>query len=99
MQMVIQGRWANESSFLCLPHVENEMIYLFRNKKLFCIPQLWDLTQGQCEPLAKILRQEMDENLIDGVFEVLQRLPMLSIDMTLKVEDRPPFLISKQSGN
>ena len=98
MQMIIQARWVNESPFLCLPHVENYMIYLFKKKKIVCLPQLWELCQGQCEPLASTLRPEMEENLIDGVFETLQKLPMLSVDMTIREEDKPPFLVAKQVG-
>lgn len=99
MQMVVQGRWANQSSFLCLPHVEEHMIYLFKNRNLHCLPQLWELTKNkQCEPLAKILRPEMDESLIDYVFEILNKLPQISVDINLVVGDKPPFLIRKNPG-
>lgn len=99
MQMVVQGRWVNESPFLVLPHIEPHMLYAFRKKGLHAIPQLWDLCQKQCEPLAKILRPEMDENMIDVVFEALQKLPKLHVELSIAFGDRPPFALPKRSGS
>jgi activating signal cointegrator complex subunit 3 len=93
MQMIIQARWTNESSILILPHVEPHMMYLFKAKMLTCIPELWQLCRGKCEPLAKILRPEMDESLIDDVFEALKRLPQLRVDLRLAFSDKPPLLL------
>ena len=92
-------RWVTDSPFLVLPHIEPHMLYLFRKKGLHAIPQLWDLCQNQSiEPLAKILRPEMDENMIDSVFEALQRLPKLHVELNLALGDRPPFALPKRSG-
>ena len=99
MQMVIQGRWVTESPILILPHLEPHMLYLFKKKKLQSIPELWNLCQGQCEPLASILRPELDESLIDATYEALYRLPMLKVDMKLAVPgDKPQILLPKHSG-
>ena len=99
MQQVLQGRWVTDSPFLVLPHIEPHMLYLFRKKGLHAIPQLWDLCQHKSiEPLAKILRPEMDENMIDSVFEALQRLPKLHVELNLALGDRPPFALPKRSG-
>lgn len=101
MQMIIQARWTNESSILILPHVEPHMMYLFKAKMLTCIPELWQLCRGKCEPLAKILRPEMDESLIDDVFEALKRLPQLRVDLRLAFSDKPPLLLqtNTRAGN
>ena len=93
MQMVLQGRWTTDSPFLVLPHMESHMLYLFRKRGLHAIPQLWDLCRGQFEPLAKILRPEMDENMITSVFEALQKLPILHVELNIALGDRPPFAL------
>ena len=46
----------------------------------------------QCEPLAKILRSEMDENEIEDVFEALNRLPKLSLNVSLALGEDKPIL-------
>ena len=73
------------------------MLYLF--KKTSTIPQLWQLCNRKVEPLARILRPEMDESLIDGVYEALHKLPMLTVQMSLAVGENPPSSISKNSSS
>lgn len=99
MQMVLQARWSSQSTFLCLPHIEEHMLYVFRQKNLACIPQLWNLIdKGQSEPLAKILRAELEENQIDPLLEALNKLPKLQVDLSLAVDSNPPFLLRKRSS-
>ena len=95
MQMIIQARWVNESPLLILPHMEPHMLYLFKKKRIEAIPELWVLCQRKVEPLASILRPEMDESLIDGVYETLHKLPMLNVDLSLSIGDKDPFLVPK----
>ena len=68
------------------------MLYLFQKKNINCIPQLWEMCSTQCEPLAKILRSEMDENEIEEVFEALNRLPKLSLNVSLALGEDKPIL-------
>ena len=100
MQMVIQGRWAHESSLLALPFVEHEFLYLFKAKNVQCVPQLlWDSSPSN---LVQILRSEMDEGQIGKVIEALKKLPKLKVDLALRIhaEDSPAsFSIQKHSGN
>ena len=93
--MIIQARWVNESPLLILPHMEPHMLYLFKKKRIEAIPELWVLCQRKVEPLASILRPEMDESLIDGVYETLHKLPMLNVDLSLSIGDKDPFLVPK----
>ena len=80
MQQVLQGRWVTDSPFLVLPHIEPHMLYLFRKKGLHAIPQIWDLCQNQSiEPLAKILRPEMDENMIDSDRAIYRKYKMVVV--------------------
>ena len=82
----------NDNPLLCLPHMESHMLYLFQKKNINCIPQLWEMCSTQCEPLAKILRSEMDENEIEEVFEALNRLPKLSLNVSLALGEDKPIL-------
>ena len=68
------------------------MLYLFQKKNINSIPQLWDMCSTQCEPLAKILRAEMDENQIEDVFTALNRLPKLSLNVSLALGEDKPIL-------
>ena len=68
------------------------MLYLFQKKNINSIPQLWDMCSTQCEPLAKILRSEMDENQIEDVFGALNRLPKLSLNVSLALGEDKPIL-------
>ena len=79
-----------------LPNVEPHMLYLFRKKRIETIPELWKICQRKVEPLASILRPEMDESLIDGVYEALHRLPMLNLDISLAIGDGEPVIIPKR---
>ena len=72
--------------------MESHMLYLFQKKNINSIPQLWDMCSTQCEPLAKILRSEMDENQIEDVFGALNRLPKLSLNVSLALGEDKPIL-------
>ena len=68
------------------------MLYLFQKKNINSIPQLWDMCSTQCEPLAKILRSELNENEIEDVFTALNRLPKLSLNVSLALGEDKPIL-------
>ena len=97
MQMVIQARWIHDSPLLMLPRVEPHMLYLFRKRKLEVIPQLWSLCQRKVEPLASILRPEMDESHIDGVFEAVHKFPNLAVQISLTIGEDAPVEVPKRT--
>ena len=68
-------------------------------KKIFfqAIPQLWSLCNKKVEPLASILRQEMDESHIDSVFEAVHKFPNLFVEISLTVgENASPVEVPKR---
>ena len=86
LQMVVQGRWITESSLLCLPHFEQYMarrIQKATKNKVECLPELIAYCEGNYEKLSKHLRPELEESSIEDIFQVLERLPQLSIRASL----------------
>ena len=68
-------------------------------KKIFfqAIPQLWSLCNKKVEPLASILRQEMDESHIDSVFEAVHKFPNLAVEISITVgENASPVEVPKR---
>ena len=49
------------------------------------------------EPLASILRQEMDESHIDSVFEAVHKFPNLAVEISITVgENASPVEVPKR---
>lgn len=76
MQMVIQGRWDDDSPLLSLPHIESHHLYLFENlskstDKPCLIPiGLKSAIFNKYETLAKSLRAEFDDTQIEQIYKV-----------------------------
>ena len=54
---------------------------------LFCLynsPHFKTLLAGKYETLAKLLRNELEESEIEDVFGVLKKVPMLSVEISMK---------------
>ena len=86
LQMVVQGRWVSESSLLCLPHIEPFMarrLETATKHQVECLPELIAYCGGNYEKLARHLRPDVEESSIEAVFQVLERLPRLSINASL----------------
>lgn len=86
MQMVTQARWHTDSSLLTLPHVNSDILYCFSHAghTIHCLPELIHAVDGKYEKLARMLRSELDENQIENVFKVLQQLPIMKVDVSVK---------------
>ena len=86
LQMVVQGRWITESSLLCLPHIEPYMVKHLgaeTRNRVECLPELIAYCKGQYETLARHLRSELEEQAIEDIFEVINRVPQLEISAFL----------------
>ena len=83
--VIVKGKWVNQPSLLCLPHVEVNTLHAFAKapKPIESIPELVAFVKGKYETLASLLRSEMDESEIEDVFGVLQKLPLLSVELSL----------------
>lgn len=51
------------------------------------------------ENLAKLLRQELDENSIGDIFNVIQRLPRIAVDVKIKAPDGETIQVKKCEAN
>ena len=89
LQMVVQARWDTDSVFLTLPHIESHMIYLFSQLQASCVPELIHNLEGKYEKLAAVLRSELDEQEIEDVWSVLNRMPLLEARLTVQNQPIP----------
>jgi translocation protein SEC63 len=80
--MVIQGLWEFKSPLLQLPHLEEDNLKYFMNKKRY-IKSLQQFAKLPAEESRSLLR-DFTEQEYDNVMKVLGRMPL--IDFSLKVE-------------
>ena len=64
-----QGRWAQDSSLLQLPHIDEYCVKAFNNAKINGLPELMH-SKRSYEAVAKVLREELAEDQIEDVFQV-----------------------------
>ena len=86
LQMVVQARWVSDSSLLCLPYFEPYIarkLEVATKQTVECLPELIAYCQGNYEKLSRHLRQDLEESAIEEVFQVLERLPQLSVRVSL----------------
>ncbi|GFO03586.1 activating signal cointegrator 1 complex subunit 3-like [Plakobranchus ocellatus] len=95
LQMVIQARWADQSSLLTLPHVQQHHLYLFRphgagaRPKGFpglrgpveTLPELVEICGGRREVLDTLLGSELDQGCREQIFQVLVELPLVEVSV------------------
>ena len=87
LQMCQQARWDTDSSLLTLPHLLAQSLYVFSSPAppILSLPQLLH----QCahyEDLARLLRAELEEEEIEEVWAVMERLPRLEVSLQLNGE-------------
>ena len=75
----LQGRWAQDSSLLQLPHVDEYCVKAFRKAKVGGLPELMHSKSGY-EAVAKVLREELAEDQIEDVFQVGERILKFAYD-------------------
>jgi len=71
MQMVMQGQWFDDSTLLTLPHFNNKLVNLFKQKKITCLPELLDLYKTNKKELISVLSKVLSQEQIDKVFLLL----------------------------
>ncbi|XP_013419499.1 activating signal cointegrator 1 complex subunit 3-like isoform X1 [Lingula anatina] len=93
VQMVVQGRWAHESSLLILPHIHSYNLHCIRyvgdktGKKRTAIeslPELMAYAEDRFELLLEMLEGEIERKEISQVYTVLQQLPVIDVKMTVR---------------
>ena len=81
LQMCVQARWDTDTGLLTLPHTQHASLYVFTNAGISSLPQLQDRVGGKYEILARLMRQEFDEPEIEDVWDALQRMPVLKVEV------------------
>lgn len=91
MQSVIQARWFDESEFMTLPFVNNANIHLFylnfdvpEQYLQLNLPLLQEITRNDYEILARPLRSVLEEFEIEQMYNVLQSLPEISVNVMIQ---------------
>lgn len=91
MQSIIQARWFDESEFMTLPFVSNSNIHLFylnidipEQYAQLNLPLLQAITRYDYEVLAKPLRSVLEEFEIEQMYNVLQSLPEISVNVRIQ---------------
>ena len=82
LQMCVQARWDTDPDLLTLPHVQHPSLYC--NIGIHSLPQLVHKVAGKYENLAKMLRQEFDEPEIEEIWSVVNRLPVIQVQLEVK---------------
>lgn len=70
VQMVIQGRWLQDSTLMTLPSISAQNLHLFvgpHREPIESLPELLDLVESDHEALAKMLRGSFSANHIEHV--------------------------------
>ena len=85
LQMILQARWNTDSTLLCLPHLEADLLHLFRKARrpINSLAELIHAGDSKVT-LSRILRSEMDENQISDIIEAVDRFPKLRVSIGLK---------------
>ena len=77
LQMCYQARWDTDSPLLTLPHLGLTELYCFTNTGLRSLAALIHRVSGEYETLARMLRQEFDEPVIEEIWAMVSRLPLI----------------------
>ncbi|KAK2162771.1 hypothetical protein LSH36_92g06010 [Paralvinella palmiformis] len=90
IQMVIQGAWWDRNALLTLPHVQLYHLYCFRTdggRVMDALPELMCAVKGRLDVLKRMIRDDMSEKQIDELYDVLGRLPLIQISLSLMEQD------------
>uniref|UniRef100_A0A3P9AM31 Activating signal cointegrator 1 complex subunit 3 n=1 Tax=Esox lucius TaxID=8010 RepID=A0A3P9AM31_ESOLU len=98
VQMIVQGRWLNDSSLLTLPHIEQQHLYLFRrwhlkegmgrargfHRPIEGLPELIATCEGRENIFAAIVGEVLQTNQITQVWSFLSHLPIVEVILSVK---------------
>uniref|UniRef100_A0AAZ3NMD5 SEC63 domain-containing protein n=1 Tax=Oncorhynchus tshawytscha TaxID=74940 RepID=A0AAZ3NMD5_ONCTS len=84
VQMIIQGRWLNESSILTLPTIEQQHLYLGFPGPIEGLPELVASCKGRENTFAAILGEELQPHQISQAWSFLSHLPVVEVRLSVK---------------
>ncbi len=77
VQMIVQGRWLHESTFLNLPHATPRLVATLQRHRVECLPEL--VAAPVAQRRAWLADAAMSERQIRDVESVLQKLPLIDV--------------------
>ena len=98
LQMCQQARWDTDCSLLTLPHILPQSLYVFSPQRISSLPQLLHHCTHYSD-LARLLRPELEEEEIEEVWAVMERLPRLEVSLQVngeKLRSRQPCPVTVQ---
>ncbi|XP_074043343.1 activating signal cointegrator 1 complex subunit 3 isoform X2 [Macrotis lagotis] len=98
IQMIIQGRWINDSSLLTLPNIEQHHLHLFRKWNqgkrkslpggyqgpIECLPELIAACEGKEKIFNSIVDRELQTTHVAQAWNFLSHLPVIDVDLSIK---------------
>ncbi|CAL8248146.1 unnamed protein product [Lota lota] len=98
VQMIVQGRWLQDSSLLTLPCIEQQDLHLFRrvvnrNKRggasgfqgpIEGLPELIAACEGKESAFAAIVGQELNASQMSQAWTFLSHLPVVEVRLSVK---------------
>ncbi|XP_071957193.1 activating signal cointegrator 1 complex subunit 3-like [Antedon mediterranea] len=86
IQMVLQGRWINESSLLTIPHIDSSMLSLFKSHSglIETLPELVHHCRGNKVTLHKLLSEKLSDRHINEAWDMLHKLPMIQMETNMQ---------------
>ncbi|XP_068188978.1 activating signal cointegrator 1 complex subunit 3 isoform X2 [Antennarius striatus] len=96
VQMIVQGRWLDDSSLQTLPHVEQQHLYLFRRRAqdgggggassepIEGLPDLIDACNGKESVFSAFVSKVLQSHQMAQSWSFLSRLPVLEVQMGVK---------------
>uniref|UniRef100_A0A674AIC3 RNA helicase n=1 Tax=Salmo trutta TaxID=8032 RepID=A0A674AIC3_SALTR len=98
VQMIVQGRWLNDSSILTLPTIEQQHLYLFSrwsskggrggargfHGPIEGLPELIASCEGRENTFAAILGEELQSHQISQAWSFLSHLPVVEVRLSVK---------------
>jgi len=80
MQMILQGRWLNDSSLLTLPHFTVDIITKLTEKGITCLPELMALSTND---LLTKLSGLFNNRQMEDIKDVVAKFPKLDLKFKL----------------
>lgn len=90
MQMIVQGRWLDQSVFVNIPKFNDGIIRKLAKMGIYYLPQLIERINGN---LRKFMHHELKENIdmedLSEIFKALDRVPKIDLTYSMvAVDDR-----------
>lgn len=100
VQMVMQARWVDDSSLLLLPGIDADAAAGLARQGIVALPQLLALAASDRGRAVKVLAQVLhsDERAASAAVTVAERLPLISVKVTVLREGGPGPAAAEAKG-